>query len=76
MAFIERWPLEKGYRKRFPKKRWQLIQLLLMLLHGPRVNRGAGYGLEIPGKFHFFGPEPYIDKFEKLAAEFKDKILL
>ena len=22
-----------------------------------RVNRGAGYGLEIPTNFHFYGPE-------------------
>ena len=24
---------------------------------GKRVNRGAGYGLEIPANFHFYGPE-------------------
>ena len=24
---------------------------------GKRINRGAGYGLEIPAKFHFHGPE-------------------
>ena len=24
---------------------------------GKGVNRGAGYGLEIPAKFHFYGPE-------------------
>ena len=24
---------------------------------GKRINRGAGYGLEIPAKFHFRGPE-------------------
>ena len=24
---------------------------------GKRVNRGVGYGLEIPAKFHFYGPE-------------------
>ncbi len=43
---------------------------------GHRTNRGAGFGLEIPCKFHFFGPKPYTDKFEKFVAEFKDKGLL
>jgi hypothetical protein len=26
---------------------------------GPRVNRGAGYGLEIPCVFKLYGPKPY-----------------
>lgn len=25
---------------------------------GDRVNRGAGYGLEIPCKYSFYGPKP------------------
>ena len=39
---------------------------------GKRINRGAGYGLETPAKFHFHGPEnairwrkTKIDKIEK-----------
>ena len=39
---------------------------------GKRINRGAGYGLEIPAKFHIDGPEnairwikTKIDKIEK-----------
>ena len=27
---------------------------------GNKVNRGAGYGMEIPCKYHFFGSAPYI----------------
>ncbi len=29
---------------------------------GNRVNRGAGYGLEIPCKYHFFGSSLYIER--------------
>ena len=29
---------------------------------GPRVNTGAGYGLEIPRVYKFYGPKPYTDK--------------
>ena len=29
---------------------------------GPRVNRAAGYGLEIPCVYRFYGPKPYTDK--------------
>ena len=29
---------------------------------GPRINRGAGYGLEIPRVYKFYGPKPYTDK--------------
>ena len=26
-----------------------------------KVNRGAGYGLEMPCVYQFYGPKPYID---------------
>ena len=29
---------------------------------GGKVNRGAGYGLEIPCVYHLYGPKPYTDK--------------
>ena len=29
---------------------------------GEKVNRGAGYGLETPCAYQFFGPKPYVDK--------------
>ena len=45
---------------------------LIVEVAGEPINRGAGYGLEIPAKFHFHGPEnairwikTKIDKIEK-----------
>ena len=47
MAFIEGWPhLRGGLYEGFHCK----------------VNRGAGYGLEIPCRYHFFGSEIYIGR--------------
>ena len=43
---------------------------------GERVNRGAGYGLEIPCKYHFYGPETYIEKLKELFLALIDKGLL
>ena len=36
---------------------------------GEKVNRGAGYGLEIPcvTVYHLYGPKPYIDKMKELV---------
>ena len=39
---------------------------------GPKVNRGAGYGLEIPCKYHCFGPKGYIDKLKTLCDELQE----
>ena len=35
---------------------------------GPRVNRGAGYGLEIPCVYKLYGPKPYTASFHSLAS--------
>lgn len=32
-----------------------------------KINRGAGYGLEIPCVYHLYGPKPYIDKMTELV---------
>ena len=29
---------------------------------GDKVNRGAGYGLEIPCTYRLYGPKPYVDR--------------
>ena len=34
---------------------------------GPRVNRGAGYGLEIPCVYKLYGPKPYTASFPGFA---------
>ena len=33
---------------------------------GVKVNRGAGYGLEIPCVYEFYRPKPYIDKLQEV----------
>ena len=33
---------------------------------GEKVNRVAGYGLEIPCIYHLYGPKPYVDKMKEL----------
>ena len=34
---------------------------------GEKINRGAGYRLEIPCVYHLYGPKPYIDKMTELV---------
>ena len=43
---------------------------------GSKVNRGAGYGLEVPCKYHFFGPKEYIDKLKTLCDNLRSDGLL
>ena len=33
---------------------------------GDRVNSGAGYGMEIPCTYRFYGPEPYIRRMKEI----------
>ena len=40
---------------------------------GEKVNRGAGYGLEIPYMYTLYGPKPYIDKLKALVASLEAK---
>ena len=40
---------------------------------GSKVNRGAGYGLEIPCVYSFYGPKPYISKLQELVASLEAK---
>ena len=36
-------------------------------VRGEKVNRGAGYGLEIPCVYRLYGPPVYIDRMRALA---------
>lgn len=47
--------LKRGINKAFAK------------VVGDKVNRGGGYGLEIPCIYHLYGPKPYIDKMKELV---------
>ena len=38
---------------------------------GNKVNRGAGYGLEIPCVFRFYGPSKYLERLQKLLNKVK-----
>ena len=39
---------------------------------GPKVNRGAGYGLEIPCTYRLYGPPAYISRMEALVQSLLD----
>ena len=43
---------------------------------GKKVNRGAGFGLEIPCTYEFYGPEPYIQKLEAIFVSLRNQNLL
>ena len=43
---------------------------------GLKVNRGAGYGLEIPCIYRFYGTEPFIRKLQELFGSLRDENLL
>ena len=43
---------------------------------GNQVNRGTGYGLEIPFEYSLYGPKPYIDKLKELVASLEAKGLV
>ena len=34
---------------------------------GSEVNRGAGYGLEIPCIYRLYGPKPYTDRIKEIV---------
>ena len=34
---------------------------------GDKVNRGAGYGLEIPCMYSLYGNKPYVEKMKELV---------
>ena len=43
---------------------------------GEKVNRGAGYGLEIPCIYRFYGPKPFVKKLEEFFASLREQNLL
>ena len=38
---------------------------------GGKVNRGAGYGLEMQCVYQFYGPKPYVDKIREVFHSLK-----
>ena len=43
---------------------------------GEKVNRGAGYGLEIPCIYRFYGPEAFVKRLEALFDSLHNQNLL
>ena len=39
---------------------------------GEKLNRGAGYRLEIPCVYHLYGPKVYVDKLKKLVDSLRE----
>ena len=39
---------------------------------GARLNRGAGYGLEIPCKYRLYGPAAYLERLETIIRDDED----
>ena len=48
-----------------------MILIITVRVTGGKVNRGAGYGLEIPCVYQFNGPKPYIDKLREVNDSLK-----
>lgn len=36
---------------------------------GEKVNRGAGYGLELPCVYRLYGPKPFVERLKKTLQE-------
>ena len=43
---------------------------------GGKVNRGGGYGLEVPCVYRLYGPKAYIEKMKELADSLRKAGLL
>ena len=43
---------------------------------GERVNRGAGYGLEVPCVYRLYGPQKYIQRLEGMLSRLRERSLL
>ena len=43
---------------------------------GPRVNKGAGYGLEIPCRCKLYGPKPYTDRIVEIVRSLQQRGLI
>ena len=69
-----------------PKNISKIVFMFLSLPHcaldifvtGKRINRGGGYGLEIPANFYFYDPEKAINwlknKINKIEEKLKENV--
>ena len=65
-----------------PKNMSKIVFMFLSLPHyaleifvtGERINRGNGYGLEIPAKFYFYFPEKVINWLKNKINKMEEKL--
>ena len=43
---------------------------------GNKVNRGAGYGLEVPCTYKLYGPRPFIERITQIVQSLQERGLL
>ena len=43
---------------------------------GNKVNRGAGYGLEVPCTYRLYGPRPFIERITQIVQSLQERGLL
>ena len=56
------------YMSRFLKRD---VNIAYAKVTGGKINRGAGYGLEIPCIYRLYGPREYIDKMKEIIDYLK-----
>ena len=73
---------EEGVVGHMPKNMSKVALMFLSLPHcaldifvtGKRINRGGGYGLEIPANFYCYGPEKAINWFKNKINKIEKKL--
>ena len=68
--------------RHLPKNMSKIVFMFLSLPHctleivvtGKRINRGSGYGLEIPANFHVYGPEKAINWLKNKINNIEEKL--
>ena len=68
--------------RHLPKNMSKIVFMFLSLPHctleivvtGKRINRGSGYGLEIPANFHVYGPEEAINWLKNKINNTEEKL--
>ena len=45
------------------------VNIVYAKVTGGKINRGAGYGLEIPCIYRLYGPRKYIDKMKEIQSK-------
>lgn len=45
-------------------------------VNGNKVNRGAGYGLEVPCTYRLYGPRPFIERITQIVQSLQERGLL